>query len=65
VHEHAWLFVNGDVEGEPLQEVLARERIQATHRLDWSLQETAEWAVKLVRPALSLCGRADGAERMS
>lgn len=45
VQEHAWLFVNGDVEGKPLQQLLARERIEATPVLDWSLQETAEWAV--------------------
>jgi nicotinamide/nicotinate riboside kinase len=52
VQEHAWLFVNGDVEGEPLQQVVARERIEATPVLDWSLQETAEWAVGILGRAI-------------
>jgi nicotinamide/nicotinate riboside kinase len=47
VQEHAWLFVNGDVEGSFLQEVAARERIEATPLMHWALQDTTEWAVAL------------------
>ena len=57
VQEHAWLFVNGDVEGEFLQEVATKERIDATPMLDWSMQQTSQWAVELVAPKLSLHGR--------
>lgn len=62
VQEYAWLFLNGNVEGELLQEVLAGERIEATPVLDWTLADTAEWAIKLVGPALNSvgCGKAPG-----
>ena len=56
VQEHAWLFVNGDVEGDLLQEVATKERIDATPMLDWSLQQTSRWAVGLVAPKLGLLG---------
>jgi nicotinamide/nicotinate riboside kinase len=52
VQEHAWLFINGDVQGDLLQDVAARERIEATPVLDWSLQETAVWAVGLLGRAM-------------
>jgi nicotinamide/nicotinate riboside kinase len=46
--EHAWLFVNGDVEGEFRGEVAAREKIEATPMLDWSMRESADWAVRFL-----------------
>ena len=47
--EHAGLFIDGHVEGEFLQEVATRGRIEATHVLD--LLDAADWAASLLRRA--------------
>ena len=48
VKEHAWLFKDGDVEGEPDEEVCKREHILMQPKIDATIEETFEWAVKAI-----------------
>jgi len=54
VKENAWMFVDGNVEGAVVDDLLGKEAIVVTPHLDMSVEDTFRWAVKVLGDAIQV-----------